>query len=366
MKSNKLSRKRSLLIAELLILAIIVLNMIFFLYKGKTKSALAAQTGNDNTQELASSDAENTETDKDSNENGDTSNVLTDSENSKESASDSESADSARTSTTTNTIYSLYKVVDVEARQGLCATEDYYYVSSSKSLAKYDKNWNLISENDDPFASGFEAKVNHIGDIDVSGNEIYCIVEKFSKGSASDLQIAVYDTESLQLLKIIPIGTDSGQTEGAGICVNEDANMLISCQWGQDETAKYLYEYDLTNGSFLGKIYMSDAPSWIQGITYYQGAYYISSDDGDADSNMIDHIYKVDLSEDGNALLTEVKGVAEVAKQGEIEGISFDEKKNQLLLLYNYGQRIVNGIKQDFYDGYDEEQHQIYIYTIHG
>ena len=41
--------------------------------------------------------------------------------------------------------------VEVEGRQGVCADENYYWVSSSRSLAKYDKDWNLLKINKDPF-----------------------------------------------------------------------------------------------------------------------------------------------------------------------------------------------------------------------
>ncbi len=262
-------------------------------------------------------------------------------------------------------IYSLFNVVKVEGRQGICASADYYYVSSSKALAKYDKDWNLIAENSDPFAWGYEEKVNHIGDLDVSGGNLYCLVEKFSKGQASNLHLAVYDAESLQLISSQPLDGESGQEEGAGICVNEEEGILMACEWGEEEAAKYLYEYDLATGAFLKKIYMENAPERIQGITYYQGDYYLSADDGDADQGEADHIYRATLSEDGRASLQAEKGLAEVTRQGEIEGLSFDEERKQLLVLYNFGQRIVDGAKQGFYEGFDEEEHEVYLYSVH-
>ena len=360
MRKKYSAGKLSLLIAELIILMVILLNL-FYLYPAKeaeqTKQQESAQAKAELSQEQTSLQRTADAAQLSENATSESSEAL--------AAKPSASADSAGTGAETGMVYSLFKVVDVTARQGICASSDYYYVSSSKSLAKYDKNWNLITENTDPFAYGFDLTVNHIGDLDVSGSYLYCVVEKFSQGKAENRQIALYDANTLQLASLFSIDAESGQTECAGICVNEEENTLISCEWGYDESAKYLYKYDLSTGAFLESIYMENAPSQIQGVAYYDGSYYISADDGDADSDQEDHIYKLFLSEDGTAALHAEKGIAEVTKQGEIEGLSFDESRKQLLVLYNYGQRIVNGVKYDFYDGYGEEEHKIYLYSFH-
>ncbi|MEE1033379.1 MAG: hypothetical protein U0L06_02290, partial [Agathobacter sp.] len=54
----------------------------------------------------------------------------------------------------------------------------------------------------------------------------------------------------------------------------------------------------------------------------------------------------------------------DVTRQGEIEGISFDDNKKQLLICYNRGAIIVKGMPKGFYEGYDEEIHEVFIYDI--
>ena len=54
----------------------------------------------------------------------------------------------------------------------------------------------------------------------------------------------------------------------------------------------------------------------------------------------------------------------DVTKQGEIEGLSFDRANGKLLLLYNRGARIVLGMPQGFYDGYDHEISEVFVYDI--
>lgn len=358
MKKKHSAGKLSLLIAEVIILMVILLNLLYLYHTKKIEEANQGDRRQEK-MELSQKVTEDQSSADASVLSANASSAFT--EALPAEASSSASEDPAERSL----VYSLFKVVDVNARQGICASSDYYYVSSSKSLAKYDKNWNLIAENTDPFSYGYDLPVNHIGDLDVSGSYLYCVVEKFSHGKAENKQIALYDANTLQLVSLFPINAESGQAECAGICVNEEENLLLSCEWGNEESAKYLYEYDLSTGSFLGRIYMENAPSQIQGIAYYNGSYYISADDGDADNDQEDHIYKLTLSADGRASLQAEKGIAEVSRQGEIEGLAFDENRNQLLVLYNYGQRIVNGVKYDFYDGYGEEQHKIYLYSFH-
>ena len=43
--------------------------------------------------------------------------------------------------------YVLKKVIEVRGRQGIAIDENYYYVSSTAALYKYDKEGNLIAEN---------------------------------------------------------------------------------------------------------------------------------------------------------------------------------------------------------------------------
>ena len=52
----------------------------------------------------------------------------------------------------------------------------------------------------------------------------------------------------------------------------------------------------------------------------------------------------------------------DVTLQGKIEGISIDRDKNQMLISYNRGSQIVLGMVRGFYEGYEEEIHEIFVY----
>ena len=265
-----------------------------------------------------------------------------------------------RPESNTNFQYTLKDVHPVDGRQGIAWMEDGYVVSGSAFLSRYDKDWNCAALNDEPF-KGLDAEVNHIGDIDVYQEEIYAGVEYFMDGEASNIQIVVYDAMTLELLRTYPIKAESGQTEVSGIAVDADTGSMWLCSWADGESGRYLYRYDLESGEYLGKFHLQPVPQWIQGASYHDGFLYLTSDDGTADLGEPDHVYRCEINLDSTAwpVLLE-RTLDDVTLQGEIEGISFSE--GEMLISYNRGARIVQGMPKGFYEGYDQEIHEVFVY----
>ena len=260
--------------------------------------------------------------------------------------------------------YTLSSVQPVNGRQGICVEGDYYWVSGSTTLTKYDRAWNVVAENTEPFA-GYTLEVNHIGDIDVYQNELYLGVEYFMDSEGTNIQVAVYDGDTLALKRVFPFRADTGQLECSGIAVDPDARTVYMCSWIDDDSSAYLYMYDLDSGAYRGKLRMDPVPQWIQGVAYCDGSLYVTCDDGDADRDAPDHLYRIALNEDCTAgSVTLEKTFDDVTRQGEIEGLSFDAAQGQFLLLYNRGARIVLGMPKGFYEGYTEEIHEVFVYTL--
>ena len=260
--------------------------------------------------------------------------------------------------------YELASVHPVAGRQGICVENGYYWVSGSGTLAKYDSSWNLVAENTEPF-EGYALEVNHIGDIDVYNNELYLGVEYFMDGEGKNIQVAVYDGDTLKLKRVFPFRPDTGQLECSGIAVDPDTRTVYMTSWIDDTSSEYLYMYDLDTGDFKGTLKMDPAPKWLQGVACHDGKLYVTSDDGDADEDAPDHMYRIDVSEDGTTgNVTMVKTFDDVTRQGEIEGLTFDEDNGQFLLLYNRGARIIAGMPRGFYEGYSEEIHEVFVYDI--
>ena len=260
--------------------------------------------------------------------------------------------------------YELVLVQPVNGRQGICTEGDSYWVSGSKTLTKYDRNWNIIAENTDPF-KGYTFEVNHIGDIDVYHNELYLGVEYFMDGEGKNIQVAVYDGDTLELKRIFPFRSDTGQLECSGIAVDPDSRTVYMTSWIDDESSRWLYMYDLDTGNYLGKLLMQPEPRWLQGSAYYAGNLYITADDGNADESEPDHMYRVVINDDRNkGTVVLEKTFDDVIRQGEIEGLTFDSSRGEFLALYNHGARIVAGMPTGFYEGYEEEIHEVFVYSM--
>ena len=261
-------------------------------------------------------------------------------------------------------VYKLETVHEVNGRQGVCAEGDSYWVSGSTTLTKYDRKWNVVAENKDPF-EGYELEVNHIGDIDVYQNELYLGVEYFMDGEGKNIQVAVYDGDTLELKRVFPFRPDTGQLECSGIAVDPDSRTVYLSSWIADESSSYLYMYDLDTGEYKGKLKMEPQPEWIQGVACYNGDLYITCDDGDADDDEPDHMYRIEVGDDketGAVFLEKI--FDDVKRQGEVEGLTFDKQQKTFLLLYNRGAKIVAGMPTGFYSGYDHEIHEVFVYRI--
>jgi len=274
-------------------------------------------------------------------------------------------AKTAPSSTTQLSKYE-YKLVDsfeVKGRQGITTDGDFYYVSGSKALYKYDKTGKLLLANEKPF-EGYPIAANHIGDIDVFNGELFVSAENFMDGVGKDIQIAIHDAATLQLKRTFKFEPSSGQEEVSGICVDRDKRTVWMCSWVGEESGRYLYEYSLDSGAFLRKVHLQPAPQWAQGVFYWKGSLYLTADDGTADLDEPDHLYRVDVSDKTYASLVMEKAFTEVKKQGEIEGLAVDPKTGEMLVLFNRGARIVLGMGKGLYPGYGREISEVYRFKM--
>lgn len=255
--------------------------------------------------------------------------------------------------------YRLRRVMPVDGRQGIAADSNYYYVSGSTALYKYDKQGRLVAANDDPFV-GLPLEANHLGDIDVWNGEIYAGIETFEDGKGENIQIAVYDADDLKWKRSIDWEPESGQVEVSGLAVDRDNGMVWMSDWVD---GRYLYGYDLKTGKYVRKVHLRPVPQWQQGIFMADGRMLISADDGDADSDEPDTIYIADMR-DGKSYVTVLpfRSMDDFLRAGEIEGLTIDPVTGELLVLANRGSRIELGMVKGFYPGYDKELHEVYIY----
>lgn len=262
---------------------------------------------------------------------------------------------------TPGTSYELRRVLAVHGRQGVAVDQEHIYVSGSAALYKYDRDGALLLANTEPFA-GYAVAANHIGDIDVCEAELYVSAEFFADGVGRDIQIAVHDAETLELIRTFPFDPSSGQTEVSGICVDPQRRSVWMCSWVGGESGLHLYEYDLETGTYLRKVRLDPPPRWQQGVCAHEGVLYLTADDGDADLGEWDHVYAVDVTDAETAPVRLWRTFDDVRRAGEIEGLDFDPVTGELLVHFNRGKRIVRGMPTGLYPGYEEELHEVHVY----
>lgn len=269
--------------------------------------------------------------------------------------------DCAESSEQTQRTYELIRVLDVAGRQGVAADSQRYYLSSSTALYIYSKEGELLDSNEEPFTS-LERKANHIGDISVHDGEIYAGIEWFEDGRGRDIQIAIYDAETLRYKRSILWQPDSGQVEVSALTVDAPNGLVWMTDW---VNGSYVYRYDLASGAYRGKLHLRPVPQWQQGIAAYNGSLFISADDGDAEHGEVDNLWKVHAEAQTTAAYVSHELAFDSFRDvGEVEGIAFDSSAGEMLVLANRGKRIILGMPKGLYPGYDREIHEVYVYKI--
>jgi hypothetical protein len=259
--------------------------------------------------------------------------------------------------------YQLARVIEVAGRQGIATDGKRYFVSGSKTLHIYTKDGKLLKSNEAPFA-GLEKPANHFGDISEHNGELYTGIEWFEDGRGKNIQIAVYDAETLNFKRSFPWNPNSGQVEVSALAVDATNGLVWMTDW---VNGSYVYRYKLSDGSYAGKLHLRPVPQWQQGIACFDGALFITADDGDADRKEADNLWKVPADPQATAAYVEHElAFDQLRDLGEIEGIDFDEKAGEMLVLSNRGKRIELGMPNGFYPGYDREISEVYVFRIVG
>lgn len=254
--------------------------------------------------------------------------------------------------------YELQKVIEVAGRQGIATDGTHYFVSGSKALYTYSREGELLQANEEPFTN-LELPANHIGDIAVHDGEIYAGIEWFDEGQGHDIQIAVYDAANLAYLRSMDWNPDSGQVEVSAVTIDPDRGLIWMTDW---VNGRFIYRYDLETGGYLGKLQLRPVPHAQQGIAYKKGSLYISADDGEADLDEPDSLWRISAEPDSSAYVNHELNFSDFRRAGEIEGIAWDETTGELLVLSNRGARITHGMPGEFYPGYDREIHEVYVF----
>ena len=230
--------------------------------------------------------------------------------------------------------YVLNRVTDVSGLHGIGYDGESYYVNGNETIGKLDADWQVTALLEDPF-KGLAKEADTVIDLDVVGGEIYAGVQKSGDGSATNLQIAVYDAETLKLKRFGELDAESGQSDIAGITVDTDNK----CIWLSSSKGRYIYAYATDTGAFLRKVALDGAPAGISGIAYYDGWIYITSTLGGYRLSRC----QVDTAADSFKVVKE-RELVELNDPGSRIGIAFDDADDRLLLasdsIYRYDMKV--------------------------
>ena len=80
---------------------------------------------------------------------------------------------------------------------------------------------------------------------------------------AKNIQIAVFDANTLQFKRAIQWNAASGQVEVSGIAVDKRRNMVWMSDWSD---SRYVYCYSLETGKYYTKMQCRPTPYWCQGL----------------------------------------------------------------------------------------------------
>jgi len=200
--------------------------------------------------------------------------------------------------------YPLLRVIEVAGRQGIATDGVRYYNSGSDALYVYSKAGELLASNEKPFAE-LEKPANHIGDISVYDGELFTGIEWFEDGRGTDIQIAIYDAETLDYKRSVDWDPESGQVEVSALAVDPETDSVWMTDW---VNGTHIYRYNLATESFAGKVHLRPVPQGQQGIAAFDGALYITADDGDAELDEVDNLWRVSPRSTVGALKSEKLG----------------------------------------------------------
>ncbi len=129
-------------------------------------------------------------------------------------------------------LFALNRVFEVAGRQGVATDGSDYWVSGSTALYRYSKDGDLLLANEEALAD-LQKPANHIGDIDVHQGELYAGIEWFEDGHGRDIQIAIYDAESLQYRRSFDWEPESGQVEVSAVVVDPGPRSGVDDRLGE-------------------------------------------------------------------------------------------------------------------------------------
>lgn len=196
----------------------------------------------------------------------------------------------------------------LSVHQGYTTDGTNHYTTDTAKIQKRnnDGTWSVAVENTSPFTG--VSSVDHLGDCAYDSGSIYVPMSFYNGIGTGDFEhIAVFDASTLDRTDAVDITGIATRTKHiAGVCVV--GSYVYSVDFADGSK---IWQFNKSDLSFVGTITLSATLSYLQGISYYDGVFYLSSNWG--------QVYAVDTS--GVVLGVVATGLPDQATAVSHEGI---------------------------------------------
>ncbi len=208
---------------------------------------------------------------------------------------------------------------DTNSHQGYTTDGIFHYTFDTGTIYKRnnDSTWSVNVSNNHAAA---DAGINHLGDGDYYDGKLYIATVNWSGcgvGQWNTPQISIFNATDLSFIGNINVSAQ--EYDPAGLVVVPEDNAIYVVDYCVSD---YLWKYNLTDGSYVGKVLLNPTLSHLQGITYKEGVFYVTQD---ADNT----IHTVNYSSGVT------KGVYFFGGNGNLEGVDYSQA--ELRVMYDGG-----------------------------
>jgi uncharacterized protein (TIGR02217 family) len=171
---------------------------------------------------------------------------------------------------------------DLNVHQGVCFGDSHYFVVDDNRIKKYNASWSLVTENTDPIGDSGISGVDHCGDPAYHDGKIYVPIELYPNSPFDNQHIGVFSASNLSFIQSFDISAQGHEVSSITRC-DEDGLLYITDFEDGSTVHKYttsgVYQGGVTLVAALGVTDFT-AFQW-QGITWWRGAFWLSSDNFD-------------------------------------------------------------------------------------
>lgn len=204
--------------------------------------------------------------------------------------------------------------------QGIAFDGTHYYAADTNHIKKYNSSWELVAENANPIGQ-IGNGTNHVGDPCVHDGVLYAPVENYVNiDTWSHQHLVAFDADTLQPIKVVDISAQGHEVSSC--CIGPDGLLYVT----SFHDGSKLWRYHPDDFSFVSVLELDKTIERIQGITFWRGAFWVTSDP-QTSSGRPKRVVRVEA--DGKVWDAGVWG----ASGGNLEGIACDD--DALLVLHD-------------------------------